>query len=77
MSKIKLPLVKNNVVITAIIVILIVIVAIALSLGEATALIVWGICKCFGFVFTWKLAIGIWLIMTLIEACVKPTSISD
>ena len=76
MSKIKLPLVKNNAVITAIIIILIVIIAIALSLG-ATALIVWGICKCFGFVFTWKLAIGIWLIMTLIEACVKPTSTSN
>lgn len=76
MSKFKLPLVKNNAIITAIIVILIIVIAIALSLG-ATALIVWGICKCFGFVFTWKLAIGIWLIMTLIEACVKPTSISD
>ena len=76
MSKIKLPLVKNNAVITAIIVILIIIIAIALSLG-ATALIVWGICKCFGFVFTWKLAIGVWLIMALIEACVKPTSTSN
>ncbi len=76
MSKIKLPLVKNNAVITAIIVILIIIVVIALSLG-VTALIVWGICKCFGFVFTWKLAIGVWLIMALIEACVKPTSISN
>ena len=48
----------------------------ALSFGT-TALIVWGICKCFGFVFTWKLAMGIWLIMALISACVKPTSTLD
>lgn len=67
---------SNNPIFVAMFIALIIIVALALSFG-ATALIVWGICKCFGFVFTWKLAMGIWLIMTLIEACVKPISTSD
>lgn len=67
---------SNNKILVAMFIALIIIVALALSFG-VTAFIVWGICKCFDFVFTWKLAVGIWLIMTLIEACVKPTSISD
>ena len=67
---------SDNKILVAMFIALIIIVALALSFG-VTALIVWGICKCFGFVFTWKLAIGIWLIMALIEACVKPTSTSN
>lgn len=67
---------SDNRILVAMFIALIIIVALALSFGT-TALIVWGICKCFNFVFTWKLAMGIWLIMALISACVKPTSTSD
>lgn len=29
------------------------------------------ICWAFGFIFSWKLAIGIWFIMSLIRGCVR------
>lgn len=32
-----------------------------------SSLIVYGICWAFGFSFTWKLAIGIWLILTVLK----------
>ena len=47
--------------------------AMILSFG-VTALIIKGICWAFGFIFTWKLAFGIWLVCLLISQCVKNTA---
>lgn len=38
-----------------------------------TALLVKGICWAFGFTFTWKIAFGIWLVISLISTAVKST----
>lgn len=50
----------------------VVILAICLLLSfGVTALIVKGVCWAFGFVFTWKLAFGIWLVIALVSSAVK------
>lgn len=36
-----------------------------------SALIVKGICWAFGMTFSWKMAIGVWLIMALLQAVFK------
>lgn len=36
--------------------------------------IIWLICLCFGLTFSWKIAIGIWLIMCLLGAVFKNNS---
>ena len=36
-----------------------------------TALVVYGICWALGFVFTWKLAIAAWLIITVLSSILK------
>lgn len=36
-----------------------------------SALIVKGICWAFGMAFSWKLAIGVWLIISLLQAAFK------
>ena len=50
--------------------ILMVLFALAMSFG-ITTLIVYGICWTLGFVFTWKLAIGAWLIITILQSIFK------
>lgn len=37
------------------------------------SLITYLICFCFGIVFTWKLALGIWLIIIAIKLCFTKT----
>lgn len=37
------------------------------------SLIIYLICFCFGIVFTWKLALGIWLIIIAIKLCFTKT----
>lgn len=38
-----------------------------------TALIVKGICWAFDFAFTWKLAVGVWLILILLRTFIVPS----
>ena len=33
--------------------------------------IVWIVCKCFDFIFTWKIAIGVWIILLFIHNFIK------
>lgn len=33
-----------------------------------TALMIWILAMCFGFLFTWKLALGVWVIYLIIRA---------
>lgn len=33
-----------------------------------TALLIWILAMCFGFLFTWKLALGIWVIYLIIKS---------
>lgn len=43
----------------------------ALSFGLA-ALIVWVLSLCFGFVFSWKLALGLWILFLVAQSIFKP-----
>jgi hypothetical protein len=43
----------------------------ALSFGLA-ALIVWILSLCFGFVFSWKLALGLWILFLVVQSIFKP-----
>ena len=36
-----------------------------------TALMIWILAMCFGFLFTWKLALGVWVIYPIIRACLQ------
>ena len=36
-----------------------------------TALLIWILAMCFGFLFTWKMALGIWVIYLIIKSIVK------
>lgn len=38
------------------------------------SLFVYIICFCFGIVFTWKLALGIWLVIVFIKLCFSKTN---
>lgn len=54
--------------------ILIFIILLIVTLGISyfcTAGIVWLICKCFSWAFSWKFATGIWLILLLVGTTVK------
>lgn len=33
-----------------------------------TALLIWILAMCFGFMFTWKLALGVWVIYLIIKS---------
>lgn len=60
---------KNNELIAMAIVALLFILAIALSLGFAMAL-VYGACWCFGWTYSHRIAVGIWIIMILARSVV-------
>ena len=32
---------------------------------------VWIACKCFGFIFTWKIALGVWVILLFVHNFIK------
>ena len=38
------------------------------------SLITYLICFCFGIVFTWKVALGIWLVIVFIKLCFSKTN---
>ena len=44
----------------------------ALSVG-ITGLLVWVVCWAFGLEWSWKLAIGVWAVLSLIAGAVKAT----
>ena len=52
---------------TTLILVLTIIVAVAIGFGITSGLL-YGICWAFGFKFTWKLAIGVYLVLVLIKA---------
>ena len=58
----------------AVVALIVVIVAVMLALAASygiCALFVWLISLCFGFEFTWKIAAGVWLALTLLSLFVK------
>lgn len=38
-----------------------------------TAGATWVVCKCFGFAFTWKVAIGVWIILWVVQSLINST----
>ena len=36
-----------------------------------TAGVIWLICLCFGWLFSWQIATGVWLILLLLSGCFK------
>lgn len=39
-----------------------------------TSGLVWVVCWAFGFVFTWKIAIGIWVVLLILQSVFKSNS---
>lgn len=56
---------SKKIVVAVIVVITIIILSISFTVG-----IVWAICKLMGWAFSWKIALAIWLALTLVETSI-------